>query len=262
MNQKVAISCDEIVMQVDNIVGQTSISDNLGIVIQHFNPNESNSPEPLFNYLDGIVRFVVDGSPLECAILPGDITLEADTSFKKYTIDLSTCLQNLGLTLNPGDSVNFTGNFRLNPTGPFSVQFRKIPQFRAYGYALIDGIETSCDNFGENFTVGKNQIAFDFPNNSEFPTGCESTALEYRLITVNNGFNEFFPNEFRQATKVDSIVFNFDPSILEAFDDLSVEVSMPGHPQFGNDFLNFLLYLTSQMDNMWPGLIPWPRFPP
>lgn len=237
-NQKVAISCDEVEMTVTNIVGETPISDNLGVVISHFNPNESDSPEPLFNYLDGIVRFVANGTAVECPVLATQVTLEADTSFKKYTIDLSACLQNLGLTLNENDSVIFKGNFALNPDGPFSVQFRNVPDFRGYGFALVNGEEKSCDNFGENFTVGKNQIAFDFPNNSDFPSGCEEATLQYRLITVNNGFSDFFPNEFRQATKVDSIVFDFDPAVLTAFDRVAVDVSIPGHPVFGNDFFD------------------------
>jgi gliding motility-associated-like protein len=237
-NRKVAISCDEVEMIVTNIVGETPISNNLGVVISHINPNESDSPEPLFNYLDGTVRFVVNGTPMECPVLPTQVTLEVDTSFKKYTIDLSSCLQNLGLTLNENDSVIFIGNFALNPNGPLPVQFRSIPDFRAYGFSLVDGEEKSCDNFGENFTVATTQIAFDFPNNSDFPNGCEETTMQYRLITVNNGFSDFFPNEFRQATKVDSIVFDFDPAVLTAFDQVDVDVSIPGHPVFGNDFFD------------------------
>ena len=236
VNRKVAISCDEIEMEIVNIVGDTPVTDNIGVAITHFNPNESNSPEPLFLYLDGTVRFVSNGNPVECAVMPGQVTLTADTSFKKYNINLSDCLQNSGLTLNTGDSVIFKGNFSVNPNGPHSVQFRSIPEFRAYGYTLSNGEEKSCDNFGENFTVGKNQIAFDFPNNSDFPNGCEEAILQYRLITVNNGFSDFFPNEFRQATKVDSIVFDFDPAVLDAFDLLEVDVAIPGHPVFGNNF--------------------------
>lgn len=238
VNQKVAISCDEVEMTVTNIVGQTPVSNNLGVVISHFNPNESDSPEPLFNYLDGIVRFVANGTAVECPVLPAQVTLEADTSFKKYTVDLSACLLNLGLTLNENDSVIFKGNFSINPNGPLEVQFRNVPNFRGYGYSLVNGEEKSCDNFGENFTVARNQIAFDFPNNSDFPKGCEAASLQYRLITVNNGFNDFFPNEFRQATKVDSIVFDFDPAVLTAFDRVDVDVSIPGHPVFGNDFFD------------------------
>ncbi|MFT4760163.1 MAG: hypothetical protein ACI9LN_002133, partial [Saprospiraceae bacterium] len=237
-SRKVAISCDEIEMTVTNIVGETPISNNLGVVISHFNPNESNSPAPLFNYLDGTVRFIVNGTATECPVLPAQVTMEADTTFKKYSVDLSACLQDLGLTLNENDSVIFKGNFALNSDGPFSVQFRSIPDFRAYGFALVNGEEKSCDNFGENFTVGKTQIAFDFPNNNDFPNGCEEATLQYRLITVNNGFSDFFPNEFRQATKVDSIVFDFDPTILTAFDLVDVDVSIPGHPIFGNDFFD------------------------
>ena len=68
------------------------------------------------------------------------------------------------------------------------------------------------------------------------PEGCEEKFLSYQLITVNNGFSDWFGTEYRQAIKTDSIRFEFDPAILDAFSTFEPEVSFPGHPIHGNAF--------------------------
>jgi len=235
-NQKVAISCDRIEMSIKNIVGATALNDNIGINISYTNPNNSTEDTDLFNYISGEVIFVQNGVENSCAVAANQLSSSQSIADKILTIDLSDCLTDLNLTLTEGDSVNFVGQFSLNPDGPLTTQFELIPNFRAEGFALINGNQTACDNFGENFTVATTQTAFDFPNNNDFPIGCEPRRLQYRLITVNNGFSDFFGDEYRPAIGIDSLVFDFDPNVLEAFTDGSVEVSIPGHPEHGEDF--------------------------
>lgn len=235
-NKKVGIACDSVEMKLVNVVGQVPISDSLGVTISYTNPDETNSLDEVFEFGSGTVRFTNNGNEFFCPVPNNLLTTQIDTSSKKLVFDLNSCLTSLGLTLIEGDTVEFIGNFGINPEGPYSVQFTKIPNFRALGFANIDGQEHACDNFGETFTIAKNRIAFDFPNNNNFPIGCEETVLQYRLIIVNNGFEDYFGDELRPASKVDSLVFDFDPNILEAFDLAEVDVSIPGHPVFGNDF--------------------------
>ena len=235
-NQKVAISCDAIEMSVKNIVGATALNDNIGIEISYSNPDNTTADIDLFNYLSGEVTFIKNGNETSCLVSASQLNTTQTGSNRTLTLDLSTCLTDANLSLAEGDSVNFVAQFSINPDGPLTTQFELIPNFRAEGFAMINGNQTACDNFGENFTVATTQTAFDFPNNDDFPVGCEPRRLQYRLITVNNGFSDFFENEFRPAIQIDSLVFDFDPNILEAFTDGSVEVSIPGHPIHGDDF--------------------------
>lgn len=235
-NKKVAISCDIIELSVKNIVGATTLNNDIGLDISYTNPDNSTEDIDLFNYVSGEVIFVKNGVENSCSILADQLSTIQNTANKTITVNLSDCLSGLNLDLVEGDSVNFVGQFSINPDGPLTTQFELIPNFRAEGFALINGEKTACDNFGENFTVATTQTAFDFPNNSDFPVGCESNLLQYRLITVNNGFSDFFGNEFRPAIKMDSLIFDFDPNVLEAFTGGSVEVSIPGHPIHGDNF--------------------------
>ena len=235
-NQKVAISCDIIEMSIENIVGATALDDNIGVEISYTNPDNTTEDVDLFNYLSGEVTFIKNGIESSCSVDANQLTTSQNIATRTLTLDLSDCLTSLNLTLEEGDAVNFLGQFSLNPDGPLTTQFELIPNFRAAGFAIINGNQSSCDNFGENFTVAKTQTAFDFPNNDDFPVGCEPRRLQYRLITVNNGFSNFFGNEFRPAVEIDSLVFDFDPNVLDAFTNGSVEVSIPGHPVYGDDF--------------------------
>ena len=260
-NQKVAISCDVIEMSVNNIVGATALNDNIGIEISYTNPDNSTDDIDLFNYLSGEVSFIKNGVETSCAVAANQLTTSQNVANRTLTFDLSDCLTSLNLTLEEGDEVNFVGQFSLNPDGPLTTQFELIPNFRAAGFAIINGIQSSCDNFGENFTVATTQTAFDFPNNDDFPIGCEPRRLQYRLITVNNGFSEFFENEFRPAIEIDSLVFDFDPNILDAFTDGSVEVSIPGHPVHGENFY-FIAPLTDFPNGHYVALFDTLQFSP
>jgi gliding motility-associated-like protein len=147
-------------------------------------------------------------------------------------------LNALGITLLAGDTVEFRANFTLNPDGPYPAQFRKVHNLRGYGYAQVDGVQESCDNFGDIITVAKNQTVFNIPSSSAFPEGCQESFLNYQLITVNNGFVDYFGNEYRQAIGVDSLIIQFDTAVFEAYDVFEPQVAFPGHPVHGNNYFD------------------------
>jgi len=235
-NKKVAISCDSVEMRILNIVGEQAISDSIGMVITYSNIDETYDSTETFLFDFGILRVTHLGTEYTCTVDSTALTVEFMDSTKILHFDLDSCLIDFGITLDPVDTVEFIANFTVNPDGPFPVQFRSVPNLRAYGFAELDGIEYPCDNFGDEFTIAKNITVFDAPNTSDFPEGCETAYLEYRLITINNGFTDWFGTEYRQAVRIDSISFNFDPFILDGFDIFEPEVSIPGHPVHGSSY--------------------------
>ncbi len=237
-NTKVAISCDSVEMRILNIVGDTPVSDSLGMVITYNNVDESLDLTETFLFGLGYLRITNGGTEYLCTVDTSILDVQSIDSTKVLTFDLDPCLAGLGITLNPGDTVDFRANFTVNPDGPYPVQFTRVQNLRGYGYARFGGVDESCDNFGDIFTIAKNQTVFNFPNSSSFPEGCDEIFLNYRLITVNNGFNEWFGNEYRQAIGIDSMVINFDTSLYNAFTVLEPEVSIPDHPTHGNDFFS------------------------
>ncbi len=236
-NTKAAISCDSIEMRILNIVGEDPVTDSVGMVITYSNVDGTDDPAETFLFDFAAVRITNSGNTYTCNIDATDLSVQAVDSFKILTFDLDDCITGLGgVSLTSGDTIEFIGMFSLNPEGPYPVQFRSVPNLRAYGYATFDGIDYPCDNFGDLLTIAKNLTVYDFPNSSSFPEGCEETYLNYRLVTINNGFADWFGNETRQAVKIDSIVFDFDANILDGFDVFSPEVSIPDHPVHGSAF--------------------------
>ena len=235
-NKKVAINCDSVALTVRSVVGDAPLSDSIGVVITYANPDGTASTDELFLFGEGHVRIVNSGITFTCPVDASRLQLATEGSRKELRFDLSSCLTGLGLTLQPGDSIDFRGVFQLNPEGPYDLQFRQVPDFRAWAFARIDGQDRACDNFGETFRVARTRTVFNFPNSSAFPEGCEATTLDYRLLTINNGFSTWFGNEYREAMQLDSMVIDFDPALLLAFADKRVEVSIPGHPVHGDDY--------------------------
>lgn len=235
-NTKVAISCDSVEMRILNIVGDTPVTDSLGMVITYNNVDGSLDQAETFLFGLGTLRITNGGNEYFCTVDTTILEVESVDSTKILTFDLDPCLIGLGITLNPGDTVDFRANFTVNPEGPYPVQFKKVQNLRGYGYARFDGVDESCDNFGDIITIAKNQTVFNSPNSSSFPEGCDEIFLRYRLITVNNGFVDWFGDEYRQAIGIDSLVINFDTAVYNAFSVFEPEVSIPNHPVHGNDF--------------------------
>jgi gliding motility-associated-like protein len=237
-NTKVAISCDSVEMRIINIVGDTPITDSIGMVITYNNVDGSSDLTETFLFGLGYLRITNGGNEYFCTVDTSILDVEHVDSIKTLTFDLDPCLIGLGITLAPGDTVDFRANFTVNPNGPYPVQFKKVQNLRGYGFAKFAGVDESCDNFGDIITIAKNQTVFNYPNSSSFPEGCEEVYLNYRLITVNNGFIDWFGNEYRQAIGIDSLVINFDTAVYNAFTVFEPEVSIPDHPIHGNSFFS------------------------
>ena len=235
-NKKVAISCDSIEMRVVNVIGDQVVNDSIGIVISYANADETSDSIATFLFDTGVVRFTNLGNEYFCNIDTSILEVTIVDSTQVMTFDLNSCLTGLGLNLQPNDTFEFVGNFSLNPDGPYPTKFTTVPELRAAGYGAVDGVNEACDHFGEVFTIAKNLTVVNFPSSSAFPEGCEEKYLSYNLLTVNNGFTEWFGVEYRQAIGIDSIVIDYDPAILESFGTFEAQISIPGHPIYGNSY--------------------------
>lgn len=235
-NTKVGLSCDSVEMRLMNIIGDAPVSDSIGVVISYNNIDGSLDTTETFLFDQATVRITNGGNEFFCNVNSANVTHVTMDSTQILTFDLDNCLTDLGLTLVAMDTVEFIGNFSVNPDGPFSTQFLQVPKLRAYAYANVDDEEFACDNFGDNFTLAKSETVFNVPSSNSFPVGCEETYLNYQLVTVNNGFSDFFESEFRQAISIDSIRFTYDPEVLNGFSVFEPEVSIPGHPEHGNNY--------------------------
>lgn len=237
VNKKVAISCDSVAIAIRGVVGATILNDSIGVHIGYSNILDKNIPA---TNIGEILRFgngklkIGTGAQAKYCDIPGSAAKFTAGVNKVLKIDLNKCLGQ-GVVLNPNDSIQFLGNFFLLPDGPYSTQFKNIPNLRGYLYYIDKAKEYKCDDFGENFVVSKTRTVFDFPTSASFPKGCATANLDYRLITINNGFRDYFPKEYRQAVLPDSIYLKFDPSLLNSFENLAVEYSIPGHPIYGNE---------------------------
>ncbi len=237
-NLKVAMACDSVRMTVLNTVGNSPISDSIGIRISYNNITNlaQTHLNDIFKYGKGFVKFVKGGQSYSCPVDTSKIKIIRNDSSKYIYIDLNSCLTSLNIApLSRGDSVNFYGDFSVFTDGPFKNTFEKIPEFRAYGYYKDGGVEYACDNFGETFRVGKSQSVFSFPNSSSYPKGCTEANLDYKIIMINNGYYDHFGNEYRQSVGVDSFTLQFDKEFIRAF-TTKVEVSIPDHPFAGGNF--------------------------
>ncbi len=237
-NTKVAVTCDSVEMDIRGVVGETPISGPIGFNVDYGNPDGSTTANGIFDFSGGTVRINQGGTDFFCNVTPADMVLTPTGSNNNIRIELPNCLSDLGLTLNPGDSIQFLGEFAVSATmdSPYDVQFTIVPNFRANAFAVVGGVDEFCETFGDIFTIARTNTLFAFPNSTNFPEGCEETFLNYQVISVFNDFPAFYGAEFYPSIKVDSIKFTFDPEILNSFDIVEPSVSIPGHPEFGNDF--------------------------
>jgi gliding motility-associated-like protein len=239
-----AASCDSIRMTVRTIVGDQPITDSIGVAITYNNVDGTDSLSQIFPFCSGTALIYHGLQIHSCPIDSTNLHVLAVDSSKTMYFDLHDCLQETGWTLLPGDSVVFQGMFTVNPNGPYKDQFLKVPNFRAYGYYIDQADTISCGSYGILYKIGKVRSIFSFPSSSSFPKGCTQTDLNYRIITVNNNYKDFFINEYRPAVKVDSVKFYFDPQLLEAFDKVEISASVPGHPTFASNY-----YTIHQLDS-------------
>ncbi len=238
-NKKVALGCDSVAMSLVAVVNGVTVSDSLGFQIKYGNPDGSVSNNQLFLFDAGSLRIKNGSSSFNCNVLPSAVGVSSVLGQKTVKINLHSCLTGLGITLQPGDTVAFTGKFLVNANGPLSPQFVDVPNFSAFGFAQQNGALLSCDTLDETFTLAKSEVVFDFPNTlNGLPIGCDNGTLNWRLFVPNNNFFDWFGNELRPSTKVDSLVFDFDPGLLSAFSGGQVEVSIPGHPVHGDNYFS------------------------
>ena len=230
-NKKVALSCDSVLMKVTNIVGNQSLTDSLGIIISHENADESDSIQQTFLFNFATITIETGGNTTTCLLDTTHLTLERSGDLQVLNFDLSSCISS---ALTAGSRIGFEGHFSISADGPIpSNTFKKIPNLRAKGYAIRDGVLfDECDSFGELFHVGKLNTTFTGPSNNTFPQGCAATSMTYTLTKSINptAWQTFFGTEQRRATRIESTNFLFDPNILSAFEDLSVEYRIQGSP--------------------------------
>ncbi len=236
VNRKVAIPADSVEIVIDGTVGDNVVTDSLGIILHYFTPNEQLDTAGLFLLGGGVLEWKDGATWRSCPIAPTAHTIENDTTETWQRFDLSQCLISNGWSIRPGDSIKFVGHFEINPLGPILDSYEFVEDLRGGFYATDGGTETQCDQFGETFRVGKPFTTFAVPSNGEFPKGCDPAMLDFRLSSVNRGYVEEFGQEFRRAARLDSIVLDFDTTILSAFDDVQIELQVAGHPTQGNTF--------------------------
>lgn len=234
-NRKVALGCDSIEMSLVAVLSGISASDSVGFKITYSNPNGTTSANEVFLFDEGQAIFTNGGSNFTCPVSPSAMSVTSSQGTKTLHFNLHNCLIGLGLNLQPGDTLRFVGKFSVNPNGPLPNVFSPVPNLAAHAFAIQNGSSLSCDTLTETFTLGKNEVVFDFPNTlNGLPIGCNEGALTWRVFVPNNYFSDWFGNELRPAAKVDSLVFDFDPGLATAFAGGQVEVSLPGHPVHGS----------------------------
>ncbi|NJN35130.1 MAG: hypothetical protein HC817_13630 [Saprospiraceae bacterium] len=237
-NLKVALACDSIRMNVNNVVGNATVSDSIGILISHSNivKGGENALNDIFTFNRAKIKITHGGNDFSCSIDTTKLRVVRTDSTKAMYFDLHECLTSLGIMgLVKGDSVNFDGLFTVNPDGPYNFRFEKIPNLRAMGYQVVDDSLYACDNYGDVFRVGRSKALFSFGGAKDSIFGCREANIEVKLTMFNNDFSTFFGEEYRKAVGVDSVFLTFDPNFVRGF-KTEVEASIPNHPAFGNDY--------------------------
>lgn len=237
-NKKVAIGCDSVNISIRAVIGSTPVGDSLGLRIGYGNPNSTNSPAQIFLFNGGHVQVNHLGINFTCDFPASALAVTSDQQGRKLLdLNLSNCLNTLGLSLQAGDTLHFDGKFQINPNGPFTSDFDILPGLMATGYEQQNGTLVQADTLFDTFRIARTEVVFDFPNTiNGLPIGCEEGLLNWKLFVPDNNFPDWFGNELRPSTKVDSLVFNFDPGLLTAFSGGEMEVSIPGHPDHGSNY--------------------------
>lgn len=230
------ISCDSVEMTISNLVGNTNLTDSIGMVITYNNPDASISPIETFLFANGNLEIIQGAGTFNCSVQASQLTVTSVDSIKTLNFDLNSCLVDNGITLMPGDEINFVGKFTINPDAPSTISnFESVKNLRGYGYALEAGVEYACDNYGDDFTVGIFRIQTAYPNVQTQIRGCQEVALNVQISSQLNEYTDVFGFEHRPVIMVDSLVIDYDPTILESFGQLEPSLVMLGHPIFGDN---------------------------
>lgn len=235
-NTKSAIPSDSVLISMNGTVGDNIVGDSLGVILHYFSPNDEVDTAGLFLLGGGFIEWKDGATWRTCAIPPTMHTITNDTTETWLRYDLSQCLTDNGWMINPGDSIRFDGMFEINPEGPILSTYEFVEDLRGGFFAVEGGAETTCDQFGDVFRVGRPLTVFGTPSNGNFPKGCDPTTLDFRLTGVNRGYVEEFGNEYRRSARLDSLVITFDTTILTAFQNISVELQVAAHPTQGSTF--------------------------
>ena len=236
VERKVAIPADSVSIVMAGVAGDNVVSDSLGVILHYFTPNDKLDTAGLFLLGSGQLEWFDGAAWQTCRIGTTPHTMENDTTETWQRFDLSACLTDNGWNIQPGDSVRFLGMFEINPLGPILDTYEFVTDLRGGFFATEGGVETQCDQFGDTFRVGKPLTTFGVPSNGNFPRGCAATSLEFKITGINRGYQEEFGLEYRRAARLDSIVLDFDTTILTAFDDLNLQLYVAGHPTQGSFF--------------------------
>ena len=236
-NTKVAIPADSVRILMTGIAGDNVVTDDLGVILHYFTPNDEVDTAGLFLLGSGLLEWNDAGTWRSCRIGATAHTMENDTTETWQRFDLSACLTDNGWAVQPGDDIRFTGMFEINPEGPILDSYEFVEDLRGGFFALdAAGTETQCDQFGDTFRVGKPLTTFGIPSNGDYPKGCDPAELNFRITSVNRGWVEEFGLEYRRAPRLDSIVLTYDPALLTAYDDVSVQLYVAAHPTEGSNF--------------------------
>jgi gliding motility-associated-like protein len=223
-NKKVALACDSVVMKMKNVVGDQVLTDSIDLIINYGNANEQESEIETFLLSFAELQIISGNAIRTCNLDQSDLTIEKTPNNKVLKFRIDKCLN--GITLNPRDSLILTGHFAVNNEAPLPTNtFKKVPSFRAKASTVFEGKTYECDSYGTLFRLGKMLTTFSGPSNTNYPQGCRTSTLTYTLNkTINaNAMRTFFGEEYRQAVKVDSLKFTFEPALINAFGDLSVD---------------------------------------
>ena len=235
-NLKAAIPGDSVRITMGGLVGDGVVADSLGIVLYYLTPNQTADTAGLFLLGGGTLAWKDGSSWRTCAIPPTAHALESVDRETWQRFDVGNCLTANGWVVRPGDSLVFAGDFEINPAGPIASSYEFVEDLRGGFRAVDGGVETICDQFGDNFRVGKPLTVFGVPTNGDYPKGCTTAELDFRLTGVNRGYVDEFGSEYRRAARLDSIVLTFDTALLRGFDAVAVELSVAGHPGVGSGF--------------------------
>ncbi len=235
-NEKAALPADSVEIRIDGLVGDFTLTDSLGIVLHYLTPNDEVDTAGLFLLGEATLEWFDGTTWRSCGVGPTAHTLETSGTTTRQRFDLGGCLTANGWAVDPSDSIRFTGQFEINPLGPITTSYEFVEDLRGGFYAVSDGLEVQCDQYGDVFRVGSPFTVFGVPSNGDFPRGCAPATLDFRLTGVNRGYATEFGPEFRRAARLDSLVVEFDTSLFDGFEVGAVELRVANHPTQGSSY--------------------------